>query len=189
VIIAHPDDEIIWMGGCLARYANSNWTILSLCRASDNDRSPKFKRVCKILGVKGIICDLDDKNILEFEQATQEAEKIIFNKIKDQKFDFVFSHGENGEYGHPRHKNIYLAVLKLLKEKKFATSNFFCFNYRKDGKHKVRIKKDSDFVIKLDKDEFKNKKEIVAYEYGYDIKGIDVGYCKKQEAFLKVNIF
>ena len=35
VIVAHPDDETIWMGGTILKNKNWKWTILSLCRASD----------------------------------------------------------------------------------------------------------------------------------------------------------
>ena len=44
VIVAHPDDETIWMGGFILDNPDYNWTILSLCRASDTDCAPKFKQ-------------------------------------------------------------------------------------------------------------------------------------------------
>ena len=41
IIVAHPDDETIWMGGTILKYTELEWTIYSLCRASDKDREPK----------------------------------------------------------------------------------------------------------------------------------------------------
>ena len=62
VIVAHPDDETIWMGGMLLK---NNWdiTIISLCRRDDKDRMPKFKKVCQVYNAKCFISDLDDESL------------------------------------------------------------------------------------------------------------------------------
>jgi len=53
VVVAHPDDETIWMGGTILSKSNGwDTTIISLCRKYDGDRAPKFKRVCEILKAK-----------------------------------------------------------------------------------------------------------------------------------------
>ena len=61
-IVAHPDDETIWMGGTIMKN-NYNWTIICLCRKNDLDRSPKFKKVCDYYKAKSIISDLDDEKL------------------------------------------------------------------------------------------------------------------------------
>ena len=38
-----------------------NWTIISLCRKDDKDRAPKFRKVCKKLGAKCTMSDLEDE--------------------------------------------------------------------------------------------------------------------------------
>jgi hypothetical protein len=60
IIVAHPDDETLWAGGTILNHPNWNCFILSLCRASDKNRAPKFYNALKILEAEGYIADLDD---------------------------------------------------------------------------------------------------------------------------------
>jgi len=47
VIVAHPDDETLWAGGTILMHPETQWTILTLCRMSDPDRSPKFNKAMR----------------------------------------------------------------------------------------------------------------------------------------------
>ena len=60
VIVAHPDDEILWMGGFLLMNAEYQWKVVTLCRGKDPDRAPKFSKVMKYIGAIGTMGDLDD---------------------------------------------------------------------------------------------------------------------------------
>jgi len=182
IIIAHPDDETIWMGGTIARNKKVYWTIFSLCRASDRDREPKFKRVCEYYGAKSIISDLDDEGKLSLEEAKQEAKKIILKKIDFSEFDYIFTHGANGEYGHERHIAIHLAIDELVKEENIRPDTVFYFNYVKNEKNNLEPSNGS-IINKLSKKELLEKKRVVAEMYGYPVDGIDVGYCTNSEAF------
>src|SRR3989344_1281487 len=62
IIVAHPDDETIWMGGFILKNKNWDWTVLSLCRKHDKDRSPKFKKVCDFYKAKSFMDNLNDTN-------------------------------------------------------------------------------------------------------------------------------
>src|SRR4030043_70388 len=85
VIIAHPDDETIWMGGTIARFKNIEWTIFSLCRQSDPDRAPKFLQVCRYYRAKAIITDLEDDGKLSLVKSVPLIEKLIKKKLKNKK--------------------------------------------------------------------------------------------------------
>ncbi|OGF24938.1 hypothetical protein A2303_06525 [Candidatus Falkowbacteria bacterium RIFOXYB2_FULL_47_14] len=183
VIVAHPDDETIWMGGALLRFSKIKWTILSLCRASDSDRRPKFFRVCERYGAKGIIADLDDEDKLSFKNTLPVIKKIIKEEVGRARFDYLFTHNANGEYGHPRHKGAYQAIKEMIKDGELSADKVFFFAYDPVGKHKVKVGKNADTNLKLTSDEFKEKKRIVAEMYGYPHDGIDVGYCTDVEGF------
>lgn len=184
-IVAHPDDEVIWMGGALQRFSDANWIVLSLCRASDKDREPKFQRVSALLGFKGVIRDLDDEGRLDDKAAVKEAKKIIVKEIQGKEFDYIFTHGENGEYGHDSHKQAHQAVQELIKEKKIKAEKILFFDYKKvDRKILPMIPTDlPDQILELTPEEYEEKRRIVAEMYGYPYDGIDVNLCTNIEAF------
>ncbi len=191
VVVAHPDDETIWLGGTILSNPRIAWTIFSLCRASDADRAPKFRRVCGRYGARAIITNLEDEDRLSIEESAAAAEKLIRGKIKNLNFDYVFTHGQNGEYGHPKHIAVHLAVKALLNKKKMLPKAVFYFNYKKAGKGKrpsMEAKKNSNIIVPLSASIFKEKKRIQAEMHGYAPDGIDVGLCTNPEAFLMVNL-
>jgi len=61
VVVAHPDDETLWCGGYILAHPEFDWRIVTLCRASDPDRAPKFRMVLERLGAVGVMADLDDE--------------------------------------------------------------------------------------------------------------------------------
>jgi LmbE family N-acetylglucosaminyl deacetylase len=193
VIVAHPDDETIWFGGAIMKNPQIKWTIFSLCRSSDTDREPKFQKVCKQYNAEAIITDLDDDEKLTINQTIPIIKKYIKDKLNNQNFDYLFTHGANGEYGHDRHIGVHQAVTEMIHNQELNISTGFYFNYKKIENNKdennynelikMEINDDSDYILKLTKEELAKKKEIVAKIYGYDYNGIDVNLCTNPEGF------
>ena len=186
VIVAHPDDETIFMGCTIMTYPEIDWTIFSLCRASDIDRAPKFKRVCKFYNAQSIITDLEDEDKLSIKKTIPIIKKNILEKVGKKKFDFVFTHGENGEYCHPRHLGVYQAIKELSKKNELKAKVTLHFNYKKISRKEFSpftFKKNSDILVKLDRKMLNKKKSVMTNIYGFSEDGVDTSYCTSPEAF------
>lgn len=181
VIVAHPDDETIWMGGTLlANKDNWNTTIISLCRRDDKDRAPKFRRVCKILKAKCFMSGLEDEKLNDIP-----IDGVI-SRIKpclQGDYDHVFTHGKNGEYGHKRHIDASKAVVEMLKKKLLSCRQIHFFSYVKDG-NLCSADPASDRFIKLKETDFKKKQELIRDVYGFGENSFEYLCCGNTESFM-----
>lgn len=189
-IVAHPDDELIWMGGTILANNGWEWTVYSLCRSADSDRAPKFGRACKIYKAKAIISDLDDERL----QPLKISE--VINKIKgnlpEKEFDYIFTHGQNGEYGHLRHREVHAAVEQMVKNKDLKCGALFFFSYvageeisPHDSSLKIPVAdRQADWFVKLNSKIHKDKLDIITKLYGFKNETFETICSKKEEAFV-----
>lgn len=185
VIVAHPDDEIIWTGGSIIEGKRKGWNfeIICLCRAGDSDRKPRFIKICRELGVVGSISDLDDEKLNNINE-----EEIIYRikkMKKSEEYDYIFTHGENGEYGHKRHIDIHKAVEKMVKEKELKCKEVFFFAYT--GKNEpgefCSADKNANKFIKLPESVYLKKISLIKDIYGFDNNSFEVKSSRNTEAF------
>jgi len=187
VIVAHPDDETIWMGGKILREKGWEWTVLSLCRKDDIDRKPKFFSVMKELNVRGFISDLEDdhpeQKLADLEEVVRRIEPVAH----DKKFDAVFTHGANGEYGHNRHIETHNAVNRMIEGGLLACKELFVFDYvRKENPFRCEINPKAPLKLELTRAEHERKKYLIAKVYGFSENSFECISCCATEGFRKV---
>lgn len=184
VLVAHPDDETIWMGGTIAGHHNVKWTIFVLCRKSDPDRMPKFLRVAKQYGAVGIICDLEDEGIMSTKESIPLIQAIIREELPEKQFDVLFAHASWGEYGHDRHKGVHEAVKELCEHGELEATQVFSFAYRLDEVEGICTPRPiADCKVQLTEQELRAKKDIVEKMYGFKPTSFESRSCAQEEAF------
>ena len=184
VVVAHPDDETLWCGGYILAHPEFNWRIVTLCRASDPDRGPKFHRVLEQLGAVGEMADLDD----EPDQVPLPIEQIqaaITRLLDGNSYSLILTHGPRGEYTrHRRHEECCRSVVDLWLSGRIVTNCLWLFAYE-DGGHTYfpRVRDDADRREMLAENFWLEKRRLITDVYGYDINSWEGKAAPREEGF------
>jgi len=186
IIVAHPDDEILWAGGTILDNRSWNWFILSLCRGSDPDRAPKFHKVLEILAAEGIMGDLDDAP----EQKPldgKEVEQTILDLLPSKHYDLIITHDPSGEYTrHFRHEETGKAVINLWHTGKIFADELWTFAYSDGNKEYFpRSLDNASLSNKLTKQTWQKKHELITEKYGFGKNSWEAQTTPRTEAFWK----
>jgi len=184
VIVAHPDDETLWAGGIILMHPEINWTILTLCRLSDPDRSPKFNKAMRALGAEGIMGDLDD-GPEQIPLDRHEVQCTITELLPSNNFDLIITHSPGGEYTrHRRHEEVGKAVMALWENGKLFAKEIWRFAYEDgDGKYLPKAVQDADLKIRLPNEIWQKKYDIITKIYGFVPDSFEAKTTPQKEAF------
>lgn len=184
VIVAHPDDETLWAGGTILNEPSWRCFIVSLCRASDSDRAPKFFRAIKALGAEGTMGDLDDSPE-QAPLADDEVQDAILQLLPQRHFDLIISHNPAGEYTrHGRHEEIGKAVITLWHEGKLSSDELWIFAYE-DGRKQYLPRPINTATVyqRLPEAIWQKKYELITAIYGFPKNGFEAKTTPRAEAF------
>lgn len=184
IIVAHPDDETLWMGGTLL--CNPNWDCFILCmsRKNDADRATKFFKALQIYHADGIMGDLED-GPEQKPVAFCHIENILMDLLPLKHFDMIVTHNPTGEYTrHLRHEEIGKTIMHLWIENKLPCRLLKTFAYQDDNRmHFPKAIMTADQVIVLPKLIWRCKYNIITNTYGFIKDSWEAETTPKIEAF------
>ena len=165
-------------------YPAWNWFIITLCRAHDKDRAPKFFQALKVLGAEGNMGNLDD-GPEQKPLAENEVQETILQQLPRQHFDLIISHDPAGEYTrHLRHEEIGRAVITLWNAGKITAPELWTFAYEDGGKQYLpRPVKTADIYRILPERIWQRKYNIITATYGFDKDGFEAETTPLAESF------
>ena len=168
VIVAHPDDETLWVGGLLLSHPEWSPFVLTLCRGQDPDRAPRFLKALEQLHATGAMGDLDDgpdQTVLP----SAEVQAAILSLLPGRAFDLVLTHGPEGEYTrHRRHEEVSLAVSALCRDGEIQASRLLQFAYEDGGaSYLPRPRPDAELHFPVGQATWARKYAIITGIYGF----------------------
>lgn len=168
IIVAHPDDETLWAGGTILYHPQWDWTVVSLCRASDRDRAPKFFKALQVFGAEGIMGDMDD-GPEQVPLPLSTVEQQVLTLLPVQQYDLIITHHPQGEYTrHLRHEEVSRAVIRLWQQGKIMADELWVFAYEDGLKaYYPEAVPEATIYHVLEKDIWQRKYEVVTNTYGF----------------------
>lgn len=165
-------------------HPEANWTIVTLCRKSDPDRSAKFFNVMKVLGAAGAMGDIGD-GPEQIPHDRRNLQNTILDLLPSCKFDLIITHGPWGEYTrHIKHEETGKEVMALWDSDRLFAKQVWRFAYEdSNGKYLPRAVQDADLKIRLPDEIWNKKYDIITNVYGFAPDSFEARTTPREEAF------
>lgn len=115
LVVAHPDDEVLWGG--LNLLLQPGWFVVCASHVNDPVRSREFYKTMSLANVtRYIMYDVPDKYTDDPAKADKAFQGTSFEKglseLSKHTWKLVLTHNQHGEYGHEHHKTVHRMVKK-----------------------------------------------------------------------------
>ena len=127
MIVAHPDDEVLWGGANLL--AEAGWYVVVATNGRHSKRKIEFFKTMSNAGVyKATMYNVKDIYTTDRKVSDNLFKGTPFEKalkrLAKKSWKLVLTHNSKGEYGHEHHKSVGRLVKKLFSNvKRFALGN------------------------------------------------------------------
>lgn len=184
VIVAHPDDEVLWCGGLLLSRPRWSPFVACLCRGGDPDRAPRFRRVLERLGAAGAMAELDDGPDQDPVPA-EAVQALVLSLLPAREYDLLLTHSPQGEYTrHRRHEEVAEAVWALWRQGTLRAGALWRFAYEDGGgAYLPRAEAGASLVVELPEEIWAEKRRLMLETYNYPPASWEVRTTPRTEAF------
>lgn len=178
MIVAHPDDELLWGGGALIK---DDYLVLCVTCGKNIIRNFEFIRVMDSTNDKYIMLGYPDRNKRKktkwLRQYTN-IERDIVSVLNLKKWEKIVTHNPNGEYGHFQHIIISKIVTNNVKDK----DKLYYFNKYIT---KRNLRNYSNELIELESSVVSKKKKILGFYASQKFYQHKFGHMVSYEHFIK----
>ncbi len=125
VVVAHPDDESLWIGGTLLRLRDAGVALTIICAtgADNSIRHAEFKAACAILGAKPVMLANADGWDYRLSDFGGDLDQIVRSVIIP--ITCIITHAYHGnEHKHPQHKCCYRIARRWSRRRKIPFGIF-----------------------------------------------------------------
>ena len=157
---------------------------MALCRGSDADRAPRFRKALQQYGATGDLADLDD-GPEQTPLPMEVVQETVLRLLPPKRFDLVITHGPTGEYTrHRRHEECCSAVVALWHSGRLQTAGLWLFAYDDgDGSHLPRVHPGAHRQCPLSVSQWLEKRKILVDVYGFTPDSWEVRAAACEEGF------
>jgi len=115
LIVAHPDDEVLWGGMNLL--LEPGWFVVCASHVSDPVRSREFYKTMSFCNVtRYVMYDVKEEYTDDEKESDSQFYGTLFEKgiseLSKHPWKLVLTHNLEGEYGHEHHRTIHRLVMK-----------------------------------------------------------------------------
>lgn len=157
MIVAHPDDELLWGGKHLIE---DKYLVVCITCGDDKEREIEFEMVMRAVNCPYLSLRYPDRNDWKYHKDNIKKDLKEILSYKD--FKQIVTHNPDGEYGHDQHKKTSKYVTELANK-----NNLYYFNHYYTAEE---IENNGINTIPMDNKSLKEKEKILElYETQKDI--------------------
>ena len=176
MIVAHPDDEILWGGANLYK---ESYFVVCITNGYNLPRANDFREILKFTKNGGIILNYPDVQKLNNSYVQNDWSEVKNGILKDlsiiiayKNWEKIVTHGPDGTTGHPHHLKVYDYVTKIAKDYSKYNILYYFGKFYEKNKIPLKLQRISYKDLKIKKHEIeihKTERKNIYRDYFHSI--------------------